>query len=349
MKTYTITSEKKLPESQLEIAVEVAYDILAKHRVSALKKISSNVSIPGFRVGHVPEHIVVQKFGELAVLEEAAQGTIGDALSEIAKEKNISIVGEPHVSISKIAPGNPLAFTITISVIPDVALPDYKKIAADINAKKPEEICVSEKEIMDFIENVRKGYAHSTAPAHTHEDGKEHVHDLPELTDEFVKKLGDFKTVEDLKNKVKENLLLEKTQKAREKKRLLIAEAVLKETPIEVPKALIESELAKLLARFHDDISRMGMTPEDYLKNSKKTEEDIRKEWRPDAEKRGKLQLVWNAISEKEKIVAPLEAIEEEVKHLLEHYKDADKDRTRAYVTMMMTNEKVFDFLEEQK
>ena len=129
----------------------------------------------------------------------------------------------------------------------------------------------------------------------------------------------------------------------------MLAEAVLNKTDVVVPKALIESELAKLLARFHDDITHMGMKMEDYIKHLKKTEEDMIKEWRPDAEKRGKLQLVWNAISETEKIEAPKEAVEQEVKHILKHHKDADPNRAHAYVTMMLTNEKVFEFLEEQK
>jgi trigger factor len=93
----------------------------------------------------------------------------------------------------------------------------------------------------------------------------------------------------------------------------------------------------------------MGMTVEDYMKQVKKTEEDMRKEWRPDAEKRGKLQLVWSAIADKEKIAASPEAIEEEVKHILEHHTDADPARARAYITMMLNNEKVFEFLESQK
>jgi FKBP-type peptidyl-prolyl cis-trans isomerase (trigger factor) len=85
------------------------------------------------------------------------------------------------------------------------------------------------------------------------------------------------------------------------------------------------------------------------LKQAKKTEEDIRKEWRPDAEKHAKLQIILNAIAEKEKIMAPAEDIDHEVKHLTEDYKDVDPKRAHAYVSMMLTNEKVFEFLESQK
>lgn len=342
MKTYTLSDEKTLPESELEIDAEISYETLAAHRAMAIKKISEKANVPGFRVGHVPEKILVEKIGELAILEEAAYGAIEEALPEILAEKKISILGEPRVSITKLAPNNPLAFKVTVSVSPEVKLPDYKKIAAAENGKKPEEITVSEKEVDDFIENIRKGFAQKTAAG----DGE--TKELPALNDTFIKKLGDFKDVADFKIKVKENLRLEKEHVAREKRRLSLAEAILKKTDVIAPKAIIESELAKLLAQFHDDIARMGMKTEDYLNHIKKTEEDMRKEWRPDAEKRGKLQLIFNAIAEQEKIVASKEAIDEEVKHILEHHKDADPARARAYITMMLTNEKVFEFLEKQ-
>ncbi|MCR4311473.1 MAG: hypothetical protein NUV54_02830, partial [Candidatus Taylorbacteria bacterium] len=256
--------------------------------------------------------------------------------------KRVSLIGDPRVTITKCAKDNPLTFTIVVSVLPEVTLPDYKKIASSENAKKPEVVEVTDKELDDFIKNILTGYAKSTA-----KEGE--TQELPTLDDTFVKKLGDFKDVADFKAKVKENLLHEKQHKAKEKKRLMLAEAVLKKTDVSVPKALIESELAKMFARFHDDIARTGMKVEDYLKHIKKTEEDMRKEWRPDAEKRGKLQLVWNAIAEAEKITVPPDELEVETKHMLEQYKTADPGRTRAYVSMMLTNEKVFDFLESQK
>ena len=331
-----------MPESELELEVEIPHETLAKHRAVALKKISATVSIPGFRPGHVPENLLIQKVGELQILEEAAYAAIEEVLPEILKDKKLSIIGQPPVSITKLAAGNPLTFKIAMSVAPEVPLPDYKKIAVEENAKKPEDTAVSEKELNDFMENIRKGYAQSS-------NKSDETKELPTVDDAFVKKLGDFKSVNDFKEKVKENLAREKIQKAREKKRLTIAEAILDKTKVLAPKALIESELAKMLARLHDDVTRMGLKLEDYLKNLKKTEEDLRKEWRKDAEKHAKLQLVLNAIAEKEKIEASKEAIAHEVKHLLEQYKNIAPKRAEAYVAMMLTNEKVFEFLESQK
>src|SRR3989338_6017597 len=138
MKPYTLIGEKNLPESELEIEVEISYETLATHRAAAIKKIAPSVSVAGFRIGHVPENILVQKVGEMAILEEAAHNAVEKTLSEILGEKKISILGEPRVSITELAAGNPLAFKITLSVLPEVKLPDYKKIAASENARKSE-------------------------------------------------------------------------------------------------------------------------------------------------------------------------------------------------------------------
>ena len=118
MSSYKIVSEKNLPESEVALEVEISEGSLSLHRAEELKKLSETASIPGFRIGHVPENIVVQKIGEPAILKEAAYSAIEEALPEILKEKKLAMVGEPQIEITKLAPGNPLAFKITLSILP---------------------------------------------------------------------------------------------------------------------------------------------------------------------------------------------------------------------------------------
>jgi trigger factor len=138
----------------------------------------------------------------------------------------------------------------------------------------------------------------------------------------------------------------EKEQQAKEKRRMEIIKEINEETKTELPDVLVESELGRMVAQFKHDVSQMGIKFEDYLKHLKKTEEDMKKEWQKDAESRAKTQLVLNKIAEVEKLAPEKELLEKEIEHLMEHYPDADKERTRAYVDMVMTNEKVLEFLE---
>ena len=200
------------------------------------------------------------------------------------------------------------------------------------------------------MEEIRKNYALRN---HTHAEGEEHKADekldLPEVNEEWVKKLGAFATGEDFKNKIKEGLQKEKEFKAKDKKRMSIIEKILEETKASLPKILVEGELRKMQAQFEDDIARAGLKIDDYLKHIKKSKEDLAKEWTPDAEKRAKVQLIITKIALDEKIEADPELVKREVENLLKTYKDATEDRTKAYVEMMLTNEKVFEWLENQK
>jgi FKBP-type peptidyl-prolyl cis-trans isomerase (trigger factor) len=74
--------------------------------------------------------------------------------------------------------------------------------------------------------------------------------------------------------------------------------------------------------------------------------EDLRKEWRVDAEKRAKLQVILSEIAKKESIEPDAARLDREVAHLLEHYPDAEEPAIRSYVTAQMLNELVFALLE---
>ena len=125
-------------------------------------------------------------------------------------------------------------------------------------------------------------------------------------------------------------------------------EKIIDGAEIDLPEVLVEVELDKILYRMESDISQMGLKFEDYLKHLNKTIEDLRKEFRGDAEKKAKLALVLNKISEIEKIEPDPEQVTNEVAMILEHYKEADPERARMHAENILTNEKIFQFLETQ-
>ncbi len=135
-------------------------------------------------------------------------------------------------------------------------------------------------------------------------------------------------------------------EKQKQKHRITIIDALIKATEIVVPKVLIESELLKMMGQFKDDVSRSGLKWEDYLKNIKKTEENIREEWKENAVKRAKAELIVSKIAVEEKIEPTEAELEHETTHLLEHYKEADPTSIRLYVFKQLQNQKVFEFLE---
>ena len=165
----------------------------------------------------------------------------------------------------------------------------------------------------------------------------------------FMKKISNIKKCIKRNNiRKKENIKLEKENQAKEKTRLKIVEKIIDDSEIDMPAILVEAELDKILFRMESDITQMGMKFDDYLKHLNKSVEDLRKDFRKDAEKKAKLGLVLNKISELEKIKPEEEDVAAEVAHLLEHYKDADPERARIHTENVLTNERVFQFLEKQ-
>jgi len=351
-KGYENVEVKKLEHSEVEITGTITKDAFESFRAKALKSLNNEVTIPGFRKGHVPEKTLIQKVGEMPILEEMAEMAIAENYPEIIKEHKIETLGRPYISITKIAKDNPLEFKAKTAVLPAVELPDYKKIAKEVMSEKDEKIEITDKEVEDTVVQIRKSRVDHSKHDHSlskEEHEKQLEKEMPELTDEFVQSLGDFKNVEDFRTKIKEGLKAEKEQKAKEKKRIKIAEALIGATKIDLPEIIIENELDKMESQFNDDVNRMGVKPEDYLNHIKKTYEEMRKEWRKDAEKKAAFQLILNKISLEEKIVPDMKQVEAEVSHILAHYKNADADRARIYAASLLTNEKVFEFLESQK
>ena len=359
------TTVKKLPKSEVEIEGELEADIFETYFSKALKNIGEKLEFPGFRKGKAPENVVLAKAGEMRVLEEMAELALAEHYPKIIEEEKLDVVGRPNIGITKLARNNPLGFKIKSAVLPEVKLPDYKKLAKNIignTTDKEKDTAVSDEDLENTIMDIRKSRAPKVHMAETKEgeparnashsdadrDVKEIPPELPELNDDFVKALGPFKDVEDFKQKLKENIKLEKVNQLKEKTRLKIIEKIIDDTTIDTPEILIEAELSKILYRMESDITQMGLKFEDYLKHLNKTTDDLKKEFRTDAEKKAKFSLVLNEIAKVEKIIPDDEQVAKEVAHILEHYKDADPDRARMHAENVLTNEKIFQFLESQ-
>jgi trigger factor len=353
----------KLPKSVVEIEGEIATDIFESFYGRALKHLGEHVELDGFRKGKVPENILVKNVPEIKILEEMAEMALSEYYPKILEEEKIDAISRPEISITKLARNNPLGFKIKTATLPEIKLPDYKALAKSELGKitdKDKDFTVTEEEIENTILDIRKSRApkkpmSEVAKEHIHKEGEEHDHDhksekvdLPEWNDEFVQALGPFENIEDFKNKLRENLALEKSNQLKEKTRIKIMEEIIKNSELDVPDILVDSEVSRILYTMESDITAMGMKFEDYLKHLNKSAEDLRKEFRADGEKKAKLSLILHKISEVENIKADADRVEEEVQMILAHYKDADPDRARAHAENVLTNEKIFQFLEEQ-
>jgi FKBP-type peptidyl-prolyl cis-trans isomerase (trigger factor) len=255
---------------------------------------------------------------------------------------------------------------VVLAVMPEITLPDYKKIAKDIIEKekgKKEKFEATEKEVDDVLLQIRKNKAyfdwhknHPDEKGHNHPDIKDE--DLPKLDDNLAKEAGNFKNLAELKEKVKENLIAEKKLRSKDKLRANIIEKLIEKSKMDLPEILVESEIQKSLAQMKDDVERVGMKWEEYLAHTKKidssaealakAEEELKKDLKDNSEKKAKVQLIFNKIAETEKLKPNQEILDNEIKELKKHYPEASEENIRIFVITTLLNQEVLKLLENQ-
>lgn len=364
---------EELPNSQVKITGELPYAELLSERNSSLVALGKNIELDGFRKGNVPTPVLEKHLGEMAILGEMAERAIAHAYPHIVEEHKLEVIGQPQIEVKKIAPDNPLVFSITVATIPSFELPDYKEIAKEANKNKASDE-VTDEEVEEKIKEIQKqkrAYERmqelsqkggeksedgDTTELPTPESVEKKVEEdaeapLPELTDEYVKTLGQpgqFETVDDFKTKLREHIEIEKKQENTAKHRADITDSIIEKTDISLPQILIDSEINQMFAQMQEDLDRSNLKMDDYLTHIKKTKEELATEWKPAAEKRANLQLVLNEIAKKEEIVPDAEALKTQTAELMERFKDADEQRVKLYVASVLLNEAVMKSLEEQ-
>ena len=149
-------SIKKLEESKLEIKVEIPASDFDQFYSKTLREFGENLEMPGFRKGKVPKEIIEKMIDQKEILTRAAETAVKENYSKIVSENSLEVLGNPEVEILKMALKNPFEFKVSVSVIPEVELPDYKKIAFEVKRKKVE---VTEKEVEDALKWLQKSRA----------------------------------------------------------------------------------------------------------------------------------------------------------------------------------------------
>ncbi len=324
----------------VEYQAEIPTEIINKNMEAALDEAAEDFEISGFRKGKAPKSIVRQNISEFKLLDSAADAALYDAIKEIIDDEKLEILGSPEIYITKIAVGNPLEFKIKLALNPQITLPDYKKIGKEVSLKtgKTE---VSEKEIDEAIEQIRQVFAAQDG------NGKESKQ-LPEVNDDFVKRVSQLSTVAELRAEVKKRIFQENELYAKEKNRDEIISEIIRNTKIEIPELLVDQDLHNLSHEREDELRKVGITMKEYLEQMKKTAEDLEKEDRRIIENRLKSTLVLQAVRKKENISAEPKEVDEEISVLRQYYPEHNEKALYRSAEAIIVQRKLFAVLENK-
>jgi trigger factor len=164
-----------LPESQVQLQIEVDADAVGLAVDKAYHKLAGRYRVPGFRPGKAPRAVLERTIGPEVLLSEAAEICINDAYVQAVKEYDLHPLGYPDVESPKaedIALDKGLTFTAKVYVRPHVQLGDYQSLRLQPNVPD-----VTPEDVDKFLQNVQE----EQAPWTPVEDGPAEMDDLVNL------------------------------------------------------------------------------------------------------------------------------------------------------------------------
>ena len=145
--------------------------------------------------------------------------------------------------------------------------------------------------------------------------------ELPELDDEFAAEVSEFDTLDAYKADVKAKIKERKNTEGRRKKEDQAVEKAVANATMEIPDAMIDTEVRQMANDFSQRIMQQGLTVEQYFQFTGMTAEKMLEELRPQAVKRIETRLVLEAIAKAENIEISDEKLDEELAKMAEAYK----------------------------
>lgn len=144
---------------------------------------------------------------------------------------------------------------------------------------------------------------------------------VPAADDEFASEVSEFETLAEYKQELEKQLGEEKAKQAASINEKHVIDKVLENASLEIPAPMLEMQLEQMLYDYSTRLQQQGIPMEQYLQITGLTEENLKEQMKPQAEKTIKTSLVLEAIQKKEGISADDAKLDEEFHRIAEQYK----------------------------
>jgi trigger factor len=121
-----------LNPTRVKLIVEVPFEELRPSLDAAYKKIAGQINVPGFRRGKVPPQVVDQRVGRGVVLDEAVNEALPQFYFQALEENQIQALSQPDIEVVSFEDGGEFAFAAEVDVRPDIDVPEYEGIQAEV-------------------------------------------------------------------------------------------------------------------------------------------------------------------------------------------------------------------------
>ena len=416
---------EKAEKSTVKITIELNEQEWNESISKAYEQTKSRYSLPGFRKGKVPKHLIESTYGKGVFFEDAINIAFPKYYEEVLdKEPSIFAISQPEIDVKDLSDKG-ITLLAIVPVKPEVTLGEYKgikftkkeykvkKADVDEDVKRLQErnsrlVEVTDREAQDgdtvtidfsgSIDGVKfeggtaekqtlvigakqyiPGFEEQVIGMKIGEErdinvkfpkdygaielaGKDAVFaiklheikkkELPELNDDFIKDSTGVATLEEYRKETKARLQKQNDDRADREIEDEIINKITENATMEIPDALIENQIDRMVQEMEYRMSYQGLKLADYLKYLNKTMEEYRSEFKEQAEKSVRSQLVIDKVLEVEKIEATDDEVEARIKEMAEKQgkkvPDVKKNinaRQLDYIKNEIIIKKLFEFL----
>lgn len=307
--TYKI---KSLPKSANEATIEIQWDLISKKKDAVITRAIATIQVPGFRLGKAPRAMAEKALNMDKVYEETVREAIPEIYKAILEKEKLNPITSPSVNLTEAKEGESWKLTMTIPLVPEVKLKDYKKQIKNEKAKVEKEA--------------------SNAKAASKEASSKKEPDIQSKSDEPNAELAASSSKLDVEKPA--SLMLSS-----------IFDILLKESELEVPELLTNEEVNRRLTQLLEDIKKVGLTPEQYLTSKKLKEEELHAQYFKDSEDMYKIEFIIAKIADEEKLTVEPSELENIMGLAKTDEEKAIARRNMAWYETLLRKQKVIDFL----
>ena len=349
------TTVEKISSNKVKLSFDIDAAKFDEAMGKAYIKVRGQVAIPGFRKGHAPRKMIENMYGEGVFYDEAFELIFDEVYGPAIDENKLEVVDRPQVDIQQIGAGKNLQFTCEVFVKPDVTLGEYKGVEV-----KREHTLVTEDEVNAEIEKERNKQAAEVAV----DDRPVAEGDTVNLdysgSVDGVKFAGG--TAENQTLKIGSHTFIPGFEEQMvgmtigEEKDLNVTNAVIgkvmENATVEIPEAMIERQIDSMIRNFEARLAQQGLKLADFMKYTGQDEKSFRGQYRDQAEKSVRANLVLEAIENvenfevsDEEIDAEIEKFAKQIGQSVEELKKNLTEGDREYFKADVIRDKAVKFL----
>ena len=337
-----LKSSEKTDVNMTELVATVDAETFEKAIEAVYQQQKKNISLPGFRKGKVPRRLCERTYGEGVFFEDALNLILNMEMPGVIAEAALNLVDAPKVEVTSVSKEDGATVKIICVTKPEIHIADYKGMTAPKEDKE-----ITDEDVAKQAENVCKGFEEQVAGHKIDEDfdvtvtfpedyqmtdyaGKEAVfkckihsiskEEIPELTDDFVKEISDFDTVDEWKADAKKKLEENAEQTAKVGFENALVAKLIDKVQDPIPHCMFEQRADSMMDTFANQLKSQNVDLDLYLQYTGMTKDQLKETYLERAENEVKLRLALEKIAELEGLEVADEELDAELTKLAEQY-----------------------------